>query len=369
MNNIILLYSGISLNCAPRVESLVDELKKKNLKVRIGGVVKQNDLNQDYDTSFVNIFNGNNAAGKLVNVIVAYLNLIFCLYRNRNQIDLIYAINPISGLAAYFLFKLTGTKYVYETQEIFIGTKHRFFTGRWKPLWFKLESMVARSAQKFIATDQYRMKFLRRLYKINYEKCDYLYNTTYKNKYDRCSLRNKHSIDNEKYIVSYCGAIIKNRSINEIMIAFKKANLNNSILYMVGYFDEKFKIELDALVDSIGLTNVVFTGKVDNNTLKEYMALSNVTFALYESNCVNNRLNSPNKLFDAIMCKVSLITTQTFLSNYLSRFYECVLIKENNVESITQAIKVKSDFGVKSNSDFSLDNLMPKFVSRLIDET
>ena len=44
MSKIIILYSGLSINCAPRVENLAKELEFQNRNVSIGGIVKNNDI-------------------------------------------------------------------------------------------------------------------------------------------------------------------------------------------------------------------------------------------------------------------------------------------------------------------------------------
>jgi len=41
MSKIIILYSGLSINCAPRVENLAKELEFQNRNVSIGGIVKK----------------------------------------------------------------------------------------------------------------------------------------------------------------------------------------------------------------------------------------------------------------------------------------------------------------------------------------
>ena len=78
----------------------------------------------------------------------------------------------------------------------------------------------------------------------------------------------------------------------------------------------------------INSSKVFFTGKIDNETLMGYMSSSDVTFALYSNESLNNRMCSPNKIFDALHSKTYVITTKSFLTTDI--------VSENNIGEILQ---------------------------------
>lgn len=369
----IILYSGVSIDCAPRIASLARYLVENNYDIKLGGVVKVNDVDDAFDNSLIFEFGGNNIFRKVLSAIIASVNLFFSLLREDFNNTIVYAVNPISGLVIYIISKLKKINYIYETQEIFIGTNHNFFSGKWRSIWYFLEKKIAKSSSKFITNDQFRMRFLRRLYSLEQDKCDFIYNAPYHSDYCRKSLRDKYGLSSKEIIYSYCGVINKNRAVLEIISAFNKSNVPNSKLLLVGYYDERFKDMLDSYIIANNIANIFFTGKVSNNILKEYMALSDYTFALYSNDCLNNRLNSPNKLFDAINCKVSLITNKTPLASYLNKFFPSVLINENSESAIIDAINKTRSVTIKKESNamleqFTMNYILPNFIKRVFNE-
>ena len=86
------------------------------------------------------------------------------------------------------------------------------------------------------------------------------------------------------------------------------------------------------LISKFGIVKkeFIFTGKLKSSILAEYMSASDATFALYNNTSLNNRMCSPNKIFEAIHCKTFLITTNSFLTS------EVVL--ENNIGVIVNDI-------------------------------
>ncbi|MGL6434175.1 hypothetical protein [Aeromonas caviae] len=258
----IILYSGISIDCAPRVANLANYLMNTNYNVKLGGVVKINDSDEKFDDSLIFEFGGNSTLRKLLLAIIANFKLFFSLMREDLNNTIVYAINPLSGLVIYIISKFKNVKYVYETQEIFIGTNHNFFSGKWRPIWFFLEKKIAKSSHKFITNDQFRMRLLRRLYSVNQDKCDFIYNAPYHIDYCRRSLRDKYDLNSNEVIYSYCGVINKNRAVLEIVSAFNKANVPNSKLLLVGYYDDSFKGVLDSYIRDNDIVNVFLRGKL-----------------------------------------------------------------------------------------------------------
>jgi glycosyltransferase involved in cell wall biosynthesis len=84
----------------------------------------------------------------------------------------------------------------------------------------------------------------------------------------------------------------------------------------------------------INSNKVIFTGKLDNDTLMIYMSASDVTFALYSNVSLNNRMCSPNKVFDALHSQTYVITTKSFLTTDI--------VSKNNIGEILHSINPNS---------------------------
>ena len=65
-----------------------------------------------------------------------------------------------------------------------------------------------------------------------------------------------------------------------------------------------------------------------------YMSASDVTFALYSNVSLNNRMCSPNKVFDALHSKTYVITTKSFLTTDI--------VSKNNIGEILHSINPNS---------------------------
>ena len=91
---------------------------------------------------------------------------------------------------------------------------------------------------------------------------------------------------------------------------------------------------------NINADEIHFTGKLDNDTLMRYMSASDVTFALYNNISLNNRMCSPNKVFDALHARTYVIATKSFLtSDILLKNNIGVILNSLSTKNILAAIK------------------------------
>ncbi|MNV49166.1 hypothetical protein D3C71_1411100 [compost metagenome] len=84
--------------------------------------------------------------------------------------QLIYAVNPIPGLIAAVFKKFKSIEYIYETLEIFCGLDYFPYSKKYRPIWYFLEKMTINNSLKSFTTDEFRVKFLRRLLKVKKDK-------------------------------------------------------------------------------------------------------------------------------------------------------------------------------------------------------
>lgn len=359
---IAILFSGLSLNNTPKIQLLIDKLVEDDYSVNLYGIVRT--ANKDQLEKW-DIYSKKDYQGLLKVFFVSYLQLkIFLKLLFKEDAKIIYAINPVSGIVAFLISIFTSKNYLYESHEMIFGLNYPFFKGRWRFFWIPLEKLIISRSAKFITTDLYRMVFYRRYYKLPEEKIMYLLNVPSKLKMkDNNKLRRKFGFSNQ-FIISYCGGIIEGRNIEEIIKAFGAAcdKIETPFLLLAGSVSETYKKVLINILKELGVNDdkYVFTGELKNNRLKEYMQISNVTFALYDKISLNNRMCSPNKIFDAIHLETPIICSDSFLSNYI--------LKKNsagNVISKTDSDNIKSAllkrYKMKDSQDVNFDILKNKY--------
>ena len=273
---------------------------------------------------------------KPLKFLLANLLILFNLIKYRPT--KVYAINPLAGVIASIYAFVFRQQYYYESLEIFAGSNNHLYTNKWfRPLFYWIERTVARRASYFIATDQFRMRFLRRYYKIPAEKCAYLYNTRIFSEV----VPSKTQVGYAQPIVSYCGGLMPGRGIEEIIRAFAAFEAGGTLWLVGGWGSELYRTKLQSIVEECGIADrVVFWGKVSNSEILSYMQGSDVTFALYNRNCVNNRLCSPNKFFDAMASGVKLISVKCYLADFLrNNGTPIYTVKKISVQEIVNAFQ------------------------------
>jgi glycosyltransferase involved in cell wall biosynthesis len=136
---------------------------------------------------------------------------------------------------------------------------------------------------------------------------------------------------------------MKGRGIESIIEAYAnfKNRGANSLLLLAGSIEEDYYDVLSKIISKLGIgsNQILFTGKLNNSVLMKYMSASDATFALYNNVSLNNRMCSPNKVFDALHSKTSLITTNSFLTaNIVLKNNIGVILKTINSQNILLAI-------------------------------
>ena len=304
-----IIFAGLSTATTPKIALIKDAIEQLGIETETVAIVKYPEQKQRH-INFV--INQRSTTLKVLLAAAQALRAMAYLIKQTNKQSICYAINPPSGLMALILKIIKGTPYLYETHEIFCGFNNDIYGGWRRHLWHRVESLIIKKSEYFIATDEFRLKFLKRYYKIKTTPSFFLYNTT-----------NNHFVEKEqttpkiKGSVSYCGGIYPDRMIDTVIAAFSKCTIATQ-LTLAGTYDQHYKDELNKLIESLKIQDrVIFTGPLPNTELKSIMAQSEVTIAIYSQDCTNNRLCSPNKFFDAIATNTQIITTQSPLAKRL----------------------------------------------------
>lgn len=152
-----------------------------------------------------------------------------------------------------------------------------------------------------------------------------------------------HAIDkknlNEDKLLSivYTGGIrSKTRGLENITAAIK--DMSNVELVIAGWYIETDKQFLDQILE---IPNVKFKGILEPNDALTLEASSDVMIALYEPELLWHNITLPNKLFEAMMCGVPLITNVA--PELVNGIGFGMMVQYNDVKQIKEAIMTLRD--------------------------
>jgi glycosyltransferase involved in cell wall biosynthesis len=326
----VILYFGVGIETTPKIALIKSTLEKQYEKVTIAGITANH--YSSTEPHKVIAVSAKNKPLKIFKSVTGILKL--CHWINKTPPQLIYAVNPIPGLIAAVFKKFKSIEYIYETLEIFCGLDYFPYSKKYRPIWYFLEKMTINNSLKSFTTDEFRVKFLRRLLKVKKEKITYTYNTN-----SQAHILPEQA-KSQPTILSYCGGVYPGREIDKIIRAFSllKTSTPNIRLIIAGGGNALYIQELMQLSSDLEIASCVdFTGSISNSQLKKIMSESKITFAFYKRDSLNNRLNSPNKIFDAIFCRTLLLTTNSPLSRKIIQLNNIgKLIKETSATEISK---------------------------------
>jgi len=304
-----IIFVGIDTNNTPKVYRIADALNSYTKGCHVFTLTKLENRIGCHHTSYH--YGRKTCYRTALAFAIGFLTITIKILREKPRI--IYAIDPFAGMIAILVTAIKRGIYFYESLEIFCDSSSFLFSGKLKKFWYVIERQIARNAKAFIATDQYRMRFLRRYYKIHPDKCFFLLNTPPKPTLlpDPYSLKKKSP---SAIVFSYAGMILEDRCIE--MIFKCMADLPENVgLVMIGAGNEYYTNKLKELSHQLKISNKIsWLGKFDNNDLRLLLSETDCTFALYDNNCLTNRFCSPNKIFDALYSGVLTICTHSYLT-------------------------------------------------------
>jgi glycosyltransferase involved in cell wall biosynthesis len=144
----------------------------------------------------------------------------------------------------------------------------------------------------------------------------------------------KPEVDNHNFNLVYTGGIRADRSLESITEAV-------SYLHNVNFLAAGPVIDKEILKKMQTIPNVKYKGLLPPNEALFLEASSNLLVALYNPELLWNNITLPNKLFEAMMCGIPILTN---IAHDVVSETECGLIVEyGNVEQIKKAIVTLQD--------------------------
>lgn len=219
-------------------------------------------------------------------------HLIRWLVKNRKNYDLIHAYDFDTVLPALFMRMFFGKKYIYDICDFYIDAFH--VPRMIKPIIKKLDFYAIRKAEKLILVNETRKD---QINGSRPKEIIYIHNTPV-----------DHGVKLEKPFtkptIFYGGILGNKRMILETIEICKKHPEWN--LVIAGYGS----IEKECEVASQQYENITFLGKINYEEIIKNTLASDVIFACYDPDVKNHKYSSPNKVYEAMMCRKPIIVSK-----------------------------------------------------------
>jgi glycosyltransferase involved in cell wall biosynthesis len=219
--------------------------------------------------------------------------------------DLVFCHDLMPLIPCYIYSKIFFKKMIYDAHEI-----HREILSPFKPafFWKSIETYIINSIALTFITDYDRLNYMVNNAGVRKEKIKPVFNLPYMDELIEASSKLGLLNPIKKKII-YTGIIMPGRYIDEIIksIIFWKKDAN---FYLIGDGDEDYIVELKNLAMSLNVFDrVFFVPPVKWNELVDFIDESDLAFAFYKNNCLNNLYCSPNKLYEALASGTPVIGT------------------------------------------------------------
>ncbi|MDI3501474.1 MAG: hypothetical protein PWP22_1245 [Thermoanaerobacter sp.] len=140
----------------------------------------------------------------------------------------------------------------------------------------------------------------------------------------------------QKLKIFFGGGVHKDRNIDKIIMSV--SGLSWVELVVMGPTEPEYGKKLREI--SSGLKNVnLYLRHFPHSEIIKQTRSADILFALYDSSIPNNKYASPNKLFEAMMCKKPIIVSKnTSMASFVQNYRCGVVVDCNNIKDITEAI-------------------------------
>lgn len=151
----------------------------------------------------------------------------------------------------------------------------------------------------------------------------------------------KLATKNTKFTIFYGGMISKTRGLNQLIGAIKN---EKDLTLLVAGFGEDENI-FTPIFNNV--ENIRFIGWINYDEYIKQTLRADVIFGFYDPRIPNNRLASPNKLFEAMMCRTPIIVNEETSMADIVRKENCgIIVPYNDVLALKNAI-----FDLKNNPE------------------
>jgi glycosyltransferase involved in cell wall biosynthesis len=277
------------------------------------------------------------------------LNLFFMLpiwwvyvffFLVANSFDIIQPQNFDNLLPSNIISKLRRTKIVYDIADFYADAYVPQKSSFLRKIITLLEQIQASSSNAVLIVDDARQRQVG----IGKAPLSVIYNSPPDKLTEFESKAGKSALPNSEFTVFYAGIFSPDRGLDLILSAIDQ---EESFKLVIAGFGAKEK-EFSVLAKN--KRNVDFLGKIPYDDVLRLTFLSNCVVALYDPSVPNNVVASPNKLFEAMMCKKPIIVSAgTAMAERVIREKCGLVIDFGSLSKLVKAITL-----LKNDKDLSI---------------
>jgi glycosyltransferase involved in cell wall biosynthesis len=256
---------------------------------------------------------------------LAFANTAFEVAR-RFRPDIIHAHDFNTLVGAGLISRVMGTPFVYDTHELWVHrnrgdvpyTKREI---RWEE---SFERQAMRRAVSSVTVCDSIADYLARRYSI--ERPVVVRNIPERREQlpdETLHLRKELGLPDEAFLAVYVGRFTSNRGITDILRALPHADPRIHVA-MLGYFDRRFAIEYDKLVDELGVEDRIQTfGPVPSSKVSDWIREADISLTTMNRICLSYTYTLPNKLFESIHAGLPILGPDSPEIIEIIRQYDC----------------------------------------------
>ena len=258
-----------------------------------------------------NPFEARNVGNLAIRVLFGLPYIIKYLYNAllvllREDADAYHAHDFPTLPLGYFSAKIKNAKIVYDSHELWgesrIFSQSSYFTPFirfWKLFSTLMESYLSKRVDKVITVNESIAQYLTVKYKI--EKPVVISNFSEYSNVERSDiLRKELSIDENKKIAIYQGAIITGRGLEKLVECSKY--LHDVVVVIMGFGD--LKERLQKKIEKENIDNVKLLDAVPPDVLMSYTASADIGISSVQNICLSYYYSTPNKVWEYIMAGI-----------------------------------------------------------------
>jgi len=319
--------------------------------------------------------NGFDRIKNMLSYSLKVLRYISKLNLKRPDIIVGSSVHLFAVYSAYKLSKKYNTPFIMEVRDIWPQTLIDMGISKWHPfiiLLGFLERYLYKKADKIISNLPYAYEHIEKI--VSKEKFVWISNGV-----DLSNIKYTTKEKNEKFVISYTGAIGVANNLQILLDIAKKIQENKNIYFrIVGDGAEKEKLKI--FVEENKLQNVSIENPVPKKEVSEILENSDVLFFNLKDSPIFNYGISSNKLFDYMASGRVIIFSTKAKNNPIKDANAGYSILPDNVEELEKTIleiydlsqEARNKIGQKirkyTEDNYSIEILVDKFEKLLEDE-
>lgn len=325
MTDIVIVASN-SIVRHPRIWKTVSSLKK-SYDLTVLGWNREGISSKDLTSYIVNLTLFNVRAPFSRPSLILYYPLLWIwilLQLSKYRPKIVHSID-LDTLIPCSIYKIIfRKKLVYDVHDRFAGYVPAGLTVLYSAIKL-LEELLGKRADVLVTVSEKVLSTFR----LRPKHCAVIAN--YSEDYNLNRVKSKDQI----LTLVYTGLICKDQGLEKITAAIK--DLKDVQLVVAGRIADK-----QLLDKMLKLPNVKYKGHIVRSESLKLEASSDVMVVLYDLQYRKNKLSSPNKIFEAMMCGIPLITNME--QEIVGEEVGCgIIVDYNNISQIKEAIILLKD--------------------------